>query len=216
VATAKAARTILSGVLGLAARLGAVEQNPVHDVGRIETPTNEARSLNLDEAKDLRARIAADKKARTRDLPDFTDMMLATGLRIGEWAAQMLRRRRLVATDPNGPVFTAPLGGLCDPSNTNADLLEAFDAAGYPWVTSHVYRKTVATLMDIAGLSARAAADQLGHAKVSMTQDNYFGRHLAKTGAAGVMESINDLRWPQSPAARMLCHHVDAWRPTAL
>jgi integrase len=51
-------------------------------------------------------------------------------------------------------------------------------------------RKTVATLMDMAGLSARAAADQLGHAKVSMTQDNYMGRHVARTGAATVMESI--------------------------
>jgi integrase len=57
-------------------------------------------------------------------------------------------------------------------------------------VTSHVYRKTVATLMDKAGLSARAAADQLGHAKVSMTQDNYFGRKVAKTGAAEVLEGI--------------------------
>jgi integrase len=45
--------------------------------------------------------------------------------------------------------------------------------------------------MDIAGLSARAAADQLGHAKVSMTQDNYFGRQVARTGA-DVMESIID------------------------
>ena len=106
---------------------------------------------------------------------------------------QVLRRRRLITTDPAGPVFTAPLGGLRDPSNSNADLREAFDAAGYTWVTSHVYRKTIATLMDIAGLSPRAAADQLGHSKVSMTQDDYFGRHVARTGAAGVMESINDL-----------------------
>jgi hypothetical protein len=34
--------------------------------------------------RDLRDRIAADQKAGERDLPDFTDMMLATGLRIGE------------------------------------------------------------------------------------------------------------------------------------
>lgn len=85
--TAKAVRTILSGILGLATRYGLVEQNPVHDVSRIEVTAPEARSLSLDEAKDLRARVAADKKARGRDLPDFTDMMLATGLRIGETAA---------------------------------------------------------------------------------------------------------------------------------
>jgi hypothetical protein len=34
-----------------------------------------------------------------------------------------------------------------------------FAAAGYGWVTSHIYRKTVATLMDEAGLTARQAAD---------------------------------------------------------
>ena len=44
--------------------------------------------------------------------------------------------------------------------------------------------------MDEAGLSARAAADQLGHAKVSMTQDHYFGRKIAKTGAADVLEAM--------------------------
>ncbi len=45
--------------------------------------------------------------------------------------------------------------------------------------------------MDEAGLSARAAADQLGHAKVSMTQDHDFGRRRAQTGAAGVLESMD-------------------------
>jgi integrase len=43
-------------------------------------------------------------------------------------------------------------------------------------VTSHYFRKTVATLMDEAGLSARSAADQLGHAKPSLTADIYVGR----------------------------------------
>jgi integrase len=79
-----------------------------------------------------------------------------------------------------------------DPSNTQADLRRVFADAGYPWVTSHVYRKTVATLMDAAGLTARQAADQLGHAKVSMTQDNYFGRMNGPTGAAGVLEIFGD------------------------
>ncbi|EWM15225.1 tyrosine-type recombinase/integrase [Kutzneria sp. 744] len=64
-------------------------------------------------------------------------------------------------------------------------MREAFDAAGYPWVPSHVYRKTVASMMDDAGLTARAAADQLGHAQVSMTQNVYFKRKVAKTGGGG-------------------------------
>ena len=93
---------------------------------------------------------------------------------------------------PSPGESTAPAGGLRDPSNTQADLRVVFATAGYGWVTSHVYRKTVATLMDQSGLSARQAADQLGHAKVSMTQDNYFGRKIGNTGAAAVLEAFGD------------------------
>ena len=82
------------------------------------------------------------------------------------------------------------MGGWRDPSNTQADLREAFAHAGFGWITSHTFRKTVATLMDEAGLSARAAADQLGHAHPSLTQDVYFGRGVASTGAATVLESL--------------------------
>jgi integrase len=87
-------------------------------------------------------------------------------------------------------VFTSATGRLRDPSNTQADLRVAFPRIGYGDITAHTFRRAVATLMDLAGLSARAAADQLGHAKVSMTQDHYFGRNVARTGAAGVLESL--------------------------
>jgi hypothetical protein len=42
------------------------------------------------------------------------------------------------------PVFPAVMGGLRDPSNTQADLRDAFRAAGYPWLTRHSLRKTTA------------------------------------------------------------------------
>jgi len=45
-------------------------------------------------------------------------------------------------------------------------------------------------LPDHAGLSARAAADQLGHATTSMTTDVYFGRKVLVTGAAAVLEAL--------------------------
>jgi integrase len=113
------------------------------------------------------------------------------------WCTAMLRDRaeHLNATGADRdsrPVFPAPLGGWRDPSNTQADLREAFATAGFDWVTSHAFRKTVATLMDHAGLSSRAAADQLGHANTSMTTDVYFGRKIAATGAATVLEALGD------------------------
>jgi integrase len=111
-----------------------------------------------------------------------------------QWCVTMLRRRAGIAISESGvkgrPVFPAALGGWRDPSNTQADLRQAFANAGFGWVTSHVFRKTVATVMDQAGLSSRAAADQLGHANISMTSDVYFGRKVLVTGAAGVLEAL--------------------------
>jgi integrase len=112
-------------------------------------------------------------------------------LELPTWCVQMLAQRtgdRPAA--PTDPVFPAPRGGLRDPSNTQADLKDAFTHAGIGWATSHTLRKTVATLMDHAGLSARAAADPLGHSKTSMTQDHYYGRHTTTTGAATILQAL--------------------------
>jgi integrase len=60
-------------------------------------------------------------------------------------------------------------------------------------VTSHSFRKTVATLIDDEGLSSRIGADQLGHAKVSMTQDKYMSRGRVHTQVAELLDrTIND------------------------
>lgn len=61
------------------------------------------------------------------------------------------------------------------------------DRSGFRWVTSHTFRKRVATRMDEAGLSARAIAEHLGHSNPSMTQDVYMGRGVAVAEAATVL-----------------------------
>lgn len=109
---------------------------------------------------------------------------------LAPWTIDMLTNRKPVNVDPYSVVFTTSTGTLRDPSNTEAQLRELFDEAGYDWVTSHIWRKFVATQMDEADLSARAAADQLGHANVSMTQNVYFGRKTVRTGAALVLQNI--------------------------
>lgn len=108
-------------------------------------------------------------------------------LELPTWCVALLRQRG----PASGPVFPAPRSRtLRDPNNTRRDLREAFVSMGMPGITSHAFRKTVATLMDEAGLSARSAADQLGHAKPSVTQDVYFGRRRRATGAAQVLEQL--------------------------
>ncbi len=115
-------------------------------------------------------------------------------LALPSWAAAMLRLRLQAAEDEFGPVFPDSLGGLRDPSNTRRDLRDARGSEDFAWVTSHVFRKTAATVLDEAGLSARKVADQLGHARPSMTQDVYLGRKVASWDAADALEGLFDVK----------------------
>jgi len=81
----------------------------------------------------------------------------------------MPRRRFMAGVRLDQPVFPDTAGGFRDPSNTRRALSEARGADALAWVTSHSVRKTAATILDEAGLSARAVADQLGHSRPSMT-----------------------------------------------
>ncbi|HZN76086.1 MAG TPA: site-specific integrase, partial [Micromonosporaceae bacterium] len=88
--TAKTCRSVISGVMGLAVRYGAVSTNPVRDVERIEvTRSKSPRALSADEIGAWLRQLQADEKANRRDLPDLSLFMLATGVRIGEALAVM-------------------------------------------------------------------------------------------------------------------------------
>lgn len=244
-ALTKTARTVLNGILGHAARVGAITTNPMRDVARIAgEPAKTPRALTALERDTWLAAMEADDVAARHDLPDLTRFMLATGVRIGEalavtfadidvgaktvridwtidrikgvglmrgktkspagrrtlqlpgWAVDLVIRRG-DARGWDGPLFphSRPMStrnGLRwrDPSNVARDLRTARDAAGFDWVTSHAFRKTVATLLDESGLTSREVADQLGHAKVSMTQDHYMGRKTVSGAQAVALDSM--------------------------
>ena len=50
--------------------------------------------------------------------------------------------------------------------------------------------KTLATVIDDEGLSARIGADHLGHSKVSMTQDRYMTRGRVHTQVADLLRQF--------------------------
>ena len=77
---------------------------------------------------------------------------------------------------------------MARPLNLSRELREARGSGEFSWVTSHVFRKTCAMLLDEGELSGRQIADQLGHAKVSMTQDNYLGRRLTNRRTAEALD----------------------------
>lgn len=87
-------------------------------------------------------------------------------------------------------VFPTVLGNLRDPRNTSRDVRDARDRLGFPAVTTHSFRKTVATGLDQAGLSAREIAEYLGHENPSLTQDVYMAKNTGGKKAALAMAAL--------------------------
>lgn len=114
----------------------------------------------------------------------------AAGIRVLPLPAStvaMLRRRRRAGRIGATAMFPDSQGGWRDPTNTSRDLRNARGTDEFAWVTSHVFRKTAATILDEAGLTARQIANHLGHSKISVTQDSYLGRGVTDRRAAEVL-----------------------------
>lgn len=123
-------------------------------------------------------------------------------LPLSGWLVAVLRERRskfaerfgIAEDELAGPVFPNSLGGLRDKHNTLARWREFRERAGYPWVTFRTFRRSVATILDEAGLTARQIADQLGHSKVSTTQDVYMARKVTSRKAADALDAVKGFR----------------------
>jgi integrase len=88
VSQAQVAKVIVSGVMRYAARHGAIQINPVREVGSIAGPVRQpARSLDAGERQQWLKALEGIDRAKVWDLPDLTRMMRATGCRIGECLA---------------------------------------------------------------------------------------------------------------------------------
>lgn len=120
-------------------------------------------------------------------------------LELPVWGVAMLEARAQGASSPL--VFPSSQGTLRDPSNTQRDV-RAMRGDRWRWVTTHTFRRTVATIMDDGGATARKVADQLGHARPSMTQDCYMARPL-RGDAAEVMDATFSGRLETSADARV-------------
>ena len=107
------------------------------------------------------------------------------------WSVELLRARRVRMGGFEGPVFPDAKGGWRDRSNVGKVFRSVREGSDFDWVKTHTYRKTVATLLDDSGASARMIADQLGHSRVSMTQDVYLGRRAGNAGNLAALEASN-------------------------
>jgi integrase len=118
------------------------------------------------------------------------------GLLLPTWCIELLRARRVRLGAFEGPVFPDSRGGWRDRSNVGKAFRAVRTGSDFEWVKTHTYRKTVATLLDQSGASARMIADQLGHSRVSMTQDVYLGRRAGNAANLAAIEAYNPDRPP--------------------
>lgn len=115
----------------------------------------------------------------------------ARGIPLTDWCCTMLDNRMVTATNLDGPIFPSTTGTIREASNIRNRHWNPFlKRAGYEWMTFRSLRKTVATLLDEAGLNARQIADILGHARLSMTQDVYMGRGAPTRAGADALDGL--------------------------
>jgi integrase len=107
--------------------------------------------------------------------------------------------KMLTARDQNGddaPVFPARQQHTGEPTwksphNVTKYIREARAAAKLSFkLTSHIYRKTAATIWNDAGiLSDRQVGDLTGHKKIATLKDIYVGRGELHPDGAAVMDA---------------------------
>jgi integrase len=102
-------------------------------------------------------------------------------------------RRRLLFLGEQPMIYPSTADTWRDPNNFNEQWRQVRDGVGAAGVTTHSFRKTVATLIDGGGLSAWIGADHLGHTNVSMTQDRYMARGRSHIEVADLLDrAINN------------------------
>ncbi|TQL87238.1 site-specific integrase [Microbacterium saperdae] len=240
IGTAKTARAVLSGMMGLAARADAVRHNPVRELAPIEQKAVGATPIPLGDLAGILEKLRGDQRAHDLDLVDLVEFVAGTGVRISEacglaWedvdlgagtatiranavratghgvirqlhtktdaGARRIRlpggvlgvlgdRRVRGGPNPHGLVFPTILGNLRDPRNTARDWAQARTRLGIGNYSFHSFRKTVATALDQAGLTARDIAEFLGHADPSLTMGTYMSKTVGGSRAADALDAV--------------------------
>ncbi|MET8278519.1 site-specific integrase [Micromonospora sp. NPDC005174] len=105
---ARLAKVVLTQMLALAVRRGAITTNPVRETGRLRNPRRKVVALETEQLEGVRAAIQRWQQAspgkpgprHTAELGDIVDLMLATGARIGEVLATRWEDLDLAAERP--------------------------------------------------------------------------------------------------------------------
>ena len=115
---------------------------------------------------------------RTVALPRFT-------------ADTLDRLRRDRKPWPGDYVFPSAAGTVRSPNNFRRQFRDAREGSGYEWVTPHVFRKTVATLID-RQYGSKDAAAQLGHSGSAITEKHYIAKAAMAPDLTKALDQLGD------------------------
>lgn len=112
-----------------------------------------------------------------------SDLLLA----VPGWSLPLWTELRAAAGD--GPLFPSWNGQWQDPRNVRRRINDVLEECGFEWVTPHVWRKTVAMVLDEAGLSTNEIADQLGNTP-DVVERHYRPKRKANAKGAAALEAM--------------------------
>ena len=104
---------------------------------------------------------------------------------------------------PQDFLFPSAAGTVRSPNNFRRQWRDAREGSGYEWVTPHVFRKTVATIID-REYSSKDAAAQLGHSGSVITEKHYIEKAAIAPDLTKALEKFATARpqpKPLGPAA---------------
>ncbi|WP_328522825.1 helix-turn-helix domain-containing protein [Kribbella sp. NBC_00359] len=167
-------------------------------IGGYRDPSNTRRALRtaLSPVGNTARRVLGLSLRTLRRETDLTRKQVAETLNWPRTRIELIETGRTKVDHQTVATLVATYGIRLD--NHHPLLAQVHDATQpaesdkLTWVRSHALRKTTATALDQAGHTARQIADQLGQAKVSITQDIYLGRRIANPAAAQALEQAFD------------------------
>lgn len=101
----------------------------------------------------------------------------------------LLRRRPSVQGNDLDAVFVSRNGTWLQPDNVRRDWRKVRKDVGLDWVTPHVFRKTVATLLNEEGRGPEATA-QLGHSTEDVTKTYYIAKPATAPDVSDILERL--------------------------
>jgi integrase len=121
-------------------------------------------------------------------------------LRLPGWLVDVLAARS-TGRDGSEPVFPDALGGYRDRNNVERDFRTVREARSSSGSCRTRTARPSPPSWTPRGLSARTIADQLGHSRISMTQDVYMGRRTVdqarrRLGSLAPAHGVEDLEQP--------------------